>query len=114
MSAAQTQRSSSLIDRYLSGGPILAYAVAGLTAEQGRARPGPGAWSIVEVVAHLVDGDLVYADRMKRVAAEENPTLVAYDENAWAARLFYQEIDVPEYVGLLTANRRATSLVHRS
>ncbi len=68
---------------------------------------------MAEVVAHLGDCDFVFADRMKRVIAEENPTLTAFDETAWAARLFYQEIAVPEYVSLLTANRRAVAAILR-
>jgi uncharacterized damage-inducible protein DinB len=113
VSTSPSQRSTPLIDRYMSGGPILAYAVTGLTAEQERARPGPGTWSVAEVVAHLVDSDLVLADRMKRVIAEVNPPLIAFDESAWAARLFYQEIEVIESVNLLTANRRALAAILR-
>src|SRR5262245_15825931 len=97
--------SQPLIDRYLSGGPILAYATSGLTPEKATARPGPGAWSIAELVVHLLDCDLVYADRMKRIIAEENPVIVAFDENAWVARLGPQEMPVEEAVNLLAANR---------
>jgi uncharacterized damage-inducible protein DinB len=113
VSASPAHRSTPLIDRYMTGGPILAYAVTGMNAEHERARPGPGAWSIAEVVAHIVDCDLVFADRMKRVIAEENPPLSAFDENAWAARLFYQEIEVTESVSLLAANRRALGAILR-
>jgi len=63
----------ALIDAYEAGGPLLVHATAGLTREQETTRIGPGEWSIAEVVAHLLDSDLVMADRMKRVIAEENP-----------------------------------------
>lgn len=82
MSGNSGSRSKPLIDRYSAGGAILAYAVAGLTVEQETAQPGPGAWSMAQLAAHLLDSDLVYADRMKRVIAEEEPTLLAFDENA--------------------------------
>ncbi len=42
-----------LIDRFAAGGAVLSYATSGLTPEQELARPGPGAWSIAELVAHL-------------------------------------------------------------
>jgi uncharacterized damage-inducible protein DinB len=96
----------AVIERYAIGPTLLAHAASGLTPEQERARPGPGAWSIAELVTHLVDSDLVAADRMKRVIAEPNPTLLAYDENAWIDRLRAQEMPVAEGVELFAANRR--------
>lgn len=105
MKASGESRSAPLIERYASGGAILAYAVTGLTAEQESARPGPGTWSIAELAAHLLDSDLVFSDRMKRVIAEDEPTLQAFDENAWAAKLGYEAASVEEAVNLLAANR---------
>jgi hypothetical protein len=106
-------RVTPLIERYALGGGILAYAVDGLAVEQERARPGPGAWSIAELVAHLLDSDLVYSDRMKRVIAEDNPMLVAFDESAWVARLGYQESSIGEAVELFSLNRRRTEAILR-
>ena len=40
---------------------------------------------------HLLDSDLVASDRMKRVIAEPNPTLLAYDENLWVKNLSYDQ-----------------------
>jgi uncharacterized damage-inducible protein DinB len=107
-------RSTPLIDRYADGGPLLAYAVSGLAVEQTLARPGPGAWSISELVAHLLDSDLVIADRMKRVIAEDQPALLAFDENAWIARLDSHAMPVHEAVSLFTANRHWMTRVLRS
>ncbi len=104
---------NELIDRFAAGGAVLSYAASGLTAEQQTARPGPGTWSIAEVVAHLVDSDLVACDRMKRVIAEDNPTLLAYDENAWIVRLRSQEMPVEEGVNLFAANRHWMARVLR-
>lgn len=98
--------SAELIDRYEAGGPLLAYAASGLSPEQETARPGPGAWSIAELVAHLLDADLVLADRMKRLIAEDEPVLQAFDENAWIARLDSQGMPVEEAVNLFVANRQ--------
>ncbi len=99
-------RSKPLIDRYASGGAILGYAVLGLNTEQETARGGPGAWSVVELTAHLLDTDLVFSDRMKRVIAEDEPVLQPFDENAWSGRLGYQDTTAGEAVELLAANRR--------
>jgi uncharacterized damage-inducible protein DinB len=106
VSNGNTQRSSNLVERYVSGGPILNYALSGLTPVHEQARPGPGDWSLAELAAHLVDADLVFANRIKQVIAEPEPTLQAFDENAWIAKLGYQKTSVEESVTLLAANRR--------
>lgn len=94
-----------LLNRFAAGPDLLRYAAQGLTPEQEQARPGPGAWSIAELVAHMVDSDGVGIERMKRVIAEENPTLQAYDQDAWIARLDSQSMPVAEGVALFAANR---------
>lgn len=102
-----------VIDRFDAGGALLAYAAGGLAPDHETARPGPGAWSIAELVAHMVDSDLVAADRMKRIIAEDRPTLLAYDQDAWIARLGSNLIHVEEAVNLFAANRRWMAQVLR-
>ena len=102
-----------LIDRYERGGRLFRSAVSGLTSAHLGARPGPGAWSLAELAAHLLDSDLVGADRIKRVIAEENPTLLAYDENAWVARLGYADAPPEEAAALFGANRRWVARILR-
>jgi hypothetical protein len=98
--------SHEIISRYEAGATILAYSTQGLTQEQCTARPGPGAWSTAELVAHVLDTDLVFADRMKRVIAEDKPTLLGFDEGPWAARLSYDVAPVDDGVAFFVANRR--------
>jgi len=82
-----------LIDAYAAGGERLRAVVAGLTDAQLDARPADGSWTIREIVLHLLDSDLVASDRMRRVIAMEEPQLLAYDENAFAAKLGYARLD---------------------
>lgn len=49
----------------------------------------PGKWSVRQIIAHLADVELVLAMRMRLVAAEDNPTLTAMDQEAWARNLDY-------------------------
>ena len=84
----------SHVDQYVAGAAKPAQAIAGLSREQLNAFPVPGTWSIQQIVIHLMDSDLIGADRMKRVAAENRvPTLIGYDETAFAKELFYGELD---------------------
>ena len=102
-----------LIDQYEAGAPALAQAVEGLSQEDLLAFPIPGTWSIQQIVIHLMDSDLVLADRMKRVIAEDNPLLVGFKESRFAQDLFYELQPAGEAVRLFELNRRLMAVVLR-
>lgn len=94
------------IDQYLAGPEQLKQAIAGMTAEQLDAAPIPGKWSTRHVVCHIADFEPVYADRMKRVIAESEPTFFGGDPDVFASRLAYDRRDVEEELQLIAAVRR--------
>ena len=53
----------------------------------------------------------MFSDRIKRVIAEDNPTLLAFDENKWKENLSYKPENVPAVVRLFTANREYISSI---
>jgi uncharacterized damage-inducible protein DinB len=99
----------AMIDRYSRGGAQLREAVRGLSADQLDAHPVAGTWSIREIVVHLLDSDLAATHRMRRIAAEEGPLLIAYDETAFAARLGYEQADLELVLRLFEDQRRFTA-----
>jgi hypothetical protein len=104
---------AALIDRYAAGGSALRAATAGLTPDDCHAHPGPGDWSIHGLVIHLADSDLIAADRMKRVIAEDNPTLIGFNETLFIANLFPQEQSLEDALTLFEANRRQMTRILR-
>ncbi len=46
------------------------------------------------MVQHLADSDLVGGFRFRMVIAHEAPELPGYDQDLWAQRLGYQDVDV--------------------
>ena len=104
---------SELVDAYLAGGAQVRAAVAGMTRERLVARPIPGKWSTLEVVAHIADFEPIMADRIKRVASHDNPTLLGADESLFAAHLFYQERDIDEELAVVDAIRTSTARLLR-
>lgn len=102
----QNMSRDDVIQRYANGGPLLVYATFELAEDKADQKIWPGEWTLRQVIAHLVDSDLNGAERMKRVIAEENPTLMAYDEAAWAANLDYANVPIQEAVALFAANRK--------
>lgn len=77
----------------------------GLTPEQAQQRPVAGRWSTLEVVAHLADFEPIYADRMKRVLAEDRPLMMSGNPDAFASRLAYHSRDLSEELRLIEAVR---------
>ena len=102
------------IASYESGPAKLRAACAGLDRGQLNTRIGPGTWSIQEVMVHLLDSDLASTHRKRRIVAEDNPLLVAYDEDRFIARIPASAAEIAEILDLFEANRRFTARWLRS
>ena len=105
---------SQLIDAYFAGITSLDQAIDGLDAAQLRARPIAGTWSTLEVVCHLADSEALYAERMKRVLAEDRPAMPFADPSRQTMVLAYHERDAAEEVALITLVRRQMARILRS
>lgn len=106
-----------LLDHYEAGGEKLSMAIRGLTQEDLLSVPDPkaavGQWSIQQVVVHCMDSELVSIDRLKRMIAEDGPTLIGYDENKFVANLFYDEQPAADAVAIVDLSRKTFSRVLR-
>jgi hypothetical protein len=86
---------------------VLAGRVAVLSPEAVRVPEAPGKWSVVEVVQHLADSELVAGWRFRLVIAQDRPSITGYDQDRWAARLGYREADMNEALLQFAVLRRA-------
>jgi len=77
------------LERFRRGPELLAVVLTGVYGDETDFTPAPGKWSVRQIIAHLADTELVAAHRFRQVIAEDNPTLVAYNQNAWATNLDY-------------------------
>jgi uncharacterized damage-inducible protein DinB len=105
---------ASLIDDYLAGLEPLHHAVTGLSPAQLRARPVAGKWSTLEVLAHVADMEGVFAERIKRIIAEEEPTFFDADTDLWASKLAYDQRDATVELWLIEATRRQLAGILRT
>src|ERR1700722_10292781 len=105
---------SALIDAYEHSVLKLRGAVAGLPAEKMKAFPVPGTWSIHQIVIHVVDSDIVGADRMKRIIAMDNPPLPSYDESLFTERLAYHEQSIDAALEMMRLSSRQMAKVLRA
>lgn len=77
----------SLLEEFISdiaGLPAqLAIAMAPMSEERLSTPYRPGGWTVSEVVHHLADSHMNAYIRFKWALTEDNPTIKAYDEQAW-------------------------------
>ncbi|MCZ6834634.1 MAG: DinB family protein [Planctomycetota bacterium] len=104
----------TMIDRYEAGSVALAHAMEGLDEAHLDVHPIPGTWSIRELVVHLMDSDQVGSFRLKSVIAHDSPTIHAYDQDAFIARLHVESLDLATVLQAFTANRKATAQLLRA
>lgn len=63
---------------------LLRAAIAGATDEQLSRPYRDGGWNSRQVIHHLADSHMMAFIRAKKVVAEDNPSLQAYDQDVWA------------------------------
>jgi hypothetical protein len=79
----------------------LARRTRGLDDTRARRPEAPGKWSVVEVLAHLTDAELVHAYRTRFIVAETEPPITGYDQDGWALEFHYATADLPATVAFL-------------
>jgi hypothetical protein len=82
---------AELLERYRRGAELVAVAITGAAGPELDFKPAPNKWSVRQIVAHLADSEAVTVARLRSVISEENPTLIPYDQNAWAERTDYDK-----------------------
>jgi hypothetical protein len=87
--ALQARERDELIARYAAGPEKLKGALGKVPAEAIQWRPGPGRWTVHEVVCHCADSETNAALRIRYLAVEKEPVIMGYDQDAWAAQLDY-------------------------
>jgi hypothetical protein len=87
--------------------PVLHELTAGLDDAALRRPEKPGKWSVMEVVQHLADSELVSGYRIRMILSEQAPTIQAYDQDLWARELRYNEAGLPAALEVIRVLRSA-------
>jgi hypothetical protein len=80
---------TNLIAQYKEGYAAVAEALLRITPAEVDARPGPGRWTVREIIHHLADSETTSAIRLRRLLAEDRPVIHGYDQDEFARRLHY-------------------------
>lgn len=71
-------------------------------------KAAPDRWSVVEIVAHLADSEVVGGWRFRSILASDALPIQAYDQNAWATAFGYASVPLEESLEAFAVARRAT------
>src|SRR6201987_1969266 len=83
----------------------IAAAVSGLSPDVLRFKASPDKWSILEILGHLADIEIVYSYRLRQMLADEKPVIAPMDQNAWAKHLGYRDAPASVLVSAHGLNR---------
>lgn len=79
----------------------------GVSSQMLATAEAPGKWSLVQVVQHLADSELVGAFRFRMVLAHDHPPIPGYDQDLWASRLRYDRAELGTSLDQFTSLRNA-------
>jgi hypothetical protein len=85
---------------------LLETMLRGLPSDLLQWKPAPDRWSISEVLSHLNHIEPVFADRVRRMITEDNPSLLRYTQPHLTEPTFYAKGSADEHLASLTAARR--------
>jgi len=85
---------------------MLRESLAGLTPSQIDAFPIPGTWSIRQIICHLADAEILFADRMKRIIAEDQPAMMRAEPIRYLTSLHVESRVIGDELELVASIRR--------
>ncbi len=107
------QERERLIQQYADGPSRLRAAFMRIADEARKWRPAPGEWAAHEIVCHCADSETNAAARIRYLAAEANPVVLGYDQNAWAQRFDYHSHPIETALATVDAVRANTAALIR-
>src|SRR3989442_6391464 len=65
--------------------------------------PAAGKWSIRQIIAHLVDCEIVYGYRLRKTLCEPGVAIEPFDQDIWAQKSRYEDHSVQDDLNYLEA-----------
>ncbi len=93
---------------YITAHKKLVIAVKNLSSKQLHFKISPTEWSINQVIVHVADTEMIFCERIRRIIAEENPTLTPFNQEQWANNMFYDKQDYKLALNWFKTQREST------
>lgn len=78
-----------------------------MSPQQLRRPEAPGKWSIVQILQHVADTEIVSSWRLRMILSHDRPPITGDDQDLWAERLHYEDADAADAIALFAHLRRA-------
>ena len=72
-----------------------------------RRPPAPDEWSVLELLGHLADAEMVMSARYRWTISQDQPPLLGYDQDQWVARLRHNQEEPDHLLALFSGLREA-------
>jgi hypothetical protein len=72
-----------------------------------RRRPAPAEWSVMELIGHLADAEMVMSARYRWTLSQDRAPLLGYDQDLWVTRLGHNDGQPDELLAVFSALRAA-------
>jgi hypothetical protein len=89
----------------------LAKLLKDITPEKLNAQYREGSWTVNQIVHHLADSHMNAWIRTKQILHADNPTVMPYDQDAWASGVDYQFNYEASYVVVVALHQRWSLLL---
>jgi hypothetical protein len=100
-----------LIQQYKNGFAQVADALSVISEEELDFSPGPGKWSVREIVHHLADSEMTSAIRLRKLLVEHQPYIQGYDQDEFAKKLQYSKRPIEPALQAFKAARETTAQI---
>ena len=71
----------------------IAALIKGISKKKLGKRPRPNAWSVIEILAHLADAEVVQSFRLRLILGSNKTSIQSYDQEVWAKFSVYSKHD---------------------
>lgn len=85
---------------------VVANIVKDIDIDRLRKPEAPGKWSALQVLAHLADSEVVFGWRLRHILGDDDAKITGYDQDKWADRLHYQNVDPSDALDTYRVLRR--------
>lgn len=103
-----------LIKLYGDGYNLISEALKEIPKEMWHFKPSPKDWCVQEIIIHLADSEAVAAMEVRLFIAQPGGQAIAYDQDAWANELDYNDQDPDDALELLKYVRQTSHSLLKS
>jgi hypothetical protein len=102
------------IKLYGNGFDLLTKTLESIPKKMWKFKPAPTEWSVHEIIVHLADSETNAALRARLLVAEPGRPVMAYDQDTWALKLNYHDLDVNDALKMVKFARKTTHQLLKS